>query len=129
MRHAPPSVALLPEAQDGRAWAGLSLQWGRAMIYKETLPNNQEVRVTFELPSSIWAERVNLVGDFNQWDTAKDELHQSRTDGKWRITLTLPTHKEYEFRYLVNGRDWHNDWHADKYRSNKYGTDNSVVCT
>ena len=99
------------------------------MIYKETLPNNQGVQVTFELPSSIWAERVNLVGDFNAWDTASDEMRQGRNDGKWRITLVLPEGKEYEFRYLVNGRDWHNDWHADKYRSNKYGTDNSVVCT
>jgi 1,4-alpha-glucan branching enzyme len=107
----------------------LSLQRGRAMIYKDTLPNNQGVQVTFELPSSIWAERVNLVGDFNQWDTTQDEMRQSRADGKWRITLTLPKGKEYEFRYLVNGRDWHNDWHADKYRLNKYGTDNSVVCT
>ena len=119
----------LPDLRDPHAWATLSLQRGRAMIYKETLPNNQGVQVTFELPSSIWAERVNLVGDFNEWDSTKDEMRQSRADGKWRISMIFPTGKEYEFRYLVNGRDWHNDWHADKYRLNKYGTDNSVVCT
>ena len=59
------------------------------MIYKETLPNNQGVQVTFELPSSIWAEQVNLVGDFNRWDTTKDEMRQGRNDGKWRITYNL----------------------------------------
>jgi 1,4-alpha-glucan branching enzyme len=100
-----------------------------AMIYKETLADKRTVRVTFELPSSIWAERVNLVGDFNGWDTAAHEMRQGRSDGNWRITLDLPAGKEYQFRYLVNGRDWHNDWHADKYMANRFGTDNSVVCT
>jgi 1,4-alpha-glucan branching enzyme len=99
------------------------------MIYKEPLPDGQNVKVTFELPSSIWAERVNLVGDFNDWNTAKDAMRQARSDGNWRITLTLPAGREYQFRYLVNGRDWHNDWHADKYAPNRYGTDNSVVIT
>jgi 1,4-alpha-glucan branching enzyme len=99
------------------------------MIYKETLPDGAHVQIVFELPSSIWAERVNLVGDFNNWDTAKDEMRQSRADGKWRVALVLPSGREYEFRYLVNGRDWHNDWRADKYRLNKFGSDNSVVCT
>jgi 1,4-alpha-glucan branching enzyme len=99
------------------------------MIRKEPQPGEQFVRVTFELPSSIWAERVNLVGDFNNWDSSKDEMLQSRHDGNWRITLILPAGREYQFRYLVNGRDWHNDWHADKYAPNQYGTDNSVVVT
>jgi 1,4-alpha-glucan branching enzyme len=99
------------------------------MITKEPQSDGKHMRVTFELPSSIWAERVNLVGDFNDWDTARDEMHQSRADGAWRITLTLSTGREYQFRYLVNGRDWHNDWHADRYTSNQYGTDNSVVKT
>ncbi len=99
------------------------------MIYKESLPDGKSVRVTFELPSAIWAERVTLVGDFNNWDTTRDEMRQSRSDGNWRITLELAAGREYQFRYLVNGRDWHNDWHADKYASNEFGTDNSVVVT
>jgi 1,4-alpha-glucan branching enzyme len=99
------------------------------MIYKEALPDGEIVRVTFEMPSSVWAERVNLVGDFNDWDTARDEMQQSRTNGNWRITLALPKGHEYQFRYLVNGQDWHNDWHADKYARNKFGSDNSVVVT
>ncbi len=99
------------------------------MIYKEPVPGGQFVRVTFELPSSIWAERVTLVGDFNGWDANKDEMRQGRGDGGWRITLVLPVGHEYQFRYLVNGRDWQNDWHADKYAPNQYGTDNSVVVT
>ena len=99
------------------------------MIYKEDLPDSENVRVTFELPSSVWAERVNLVGDFNDWDTVKDEMRQSRNNGNWRISLVLPKGRAYQFRYLVNGQDWQNDWHADKYALNKFGTDNSVVQT
>jgi 1,4-alpha-glucan branching enzyme len=99
------------------------------MIYKDPLPDGETVRVTFEMPSSVWAERVNLVGDFNDWDTARDEMQQSRTNGNWRITLALRKGQEYQFRYLVNGQDWHNDWHADKYARNKFGSDNSVVVT
>jgi 1,4-alpha-glucan branching enzyme len=99
------------------------------MIYKEPLPDGQHVRVTFELPSAIWAERVNLVGNFNNWDTTTDEMRQSRSNGNWRITLDLEAGRSYQFRYLVNGRDWHNDWHADKYAPNEFGTDNSVVVT
>ena len=99
------------------------------MIYKEPTLDGLQVRVTFELPSSLWAERVNLVGDFNDWDTSRDEMTQSRANGNWRITLVLPKGREYQFRYLVNGRDWHNEWHADKYVPNKYGSDNSVIST
>lgn len=99
------------------------------MIYKEPLPDGQHVAVTFELPSAIWAERVTLVGDFNNWDSTSDEMRQARSDGNWRITLILETGRQYQFRYLVNGRDWHNDWHADQYAPNEYGTDNSVLVT
>jgi 1,4-alpha-glucan branching enzyme len=99
------------------------------MIYKEPMQDGSHVRVTFELPSSLWAERVNLVGDFNDWDTSRDEMTQSRANGNWRIALVLPKGHEYQFRYLVNGRDWHNEWHADKFVPNKYGSDNSVITT
>ena len=99
------------------------------MIHKEMLPDGDHIKATFELPSSIWAERINLVGDFNDWDTTKDEMRQSRSDGSWRISLVLPAHREYAFRYLIDGRDWHNDWHADKYVANRFGTDNSVLIT
>jgi 1,4-alpha-glucan branching enzyme len=99
------------------------------MIYKEKSPEGKTVRITFELPSSIWAERVNLVGDFNNWSTTSHEMRQMGSEGAWRITLELPTNQEYQFRYLVNGRDWHNDWHADRYVLNRFGSDNSVIVT
>ena len=56
-------------------------------------------------------------------------MQQSRANGNWRITLTLPKGHKYQFRYLVNGQDWQNHGHVDKYARNKFGSDNSVVVT
>lgn len=40
------------------------------MIYKTPSPKPNHVRVTFELPASLWAHQVFLVGDFNGWGPA-----------------------------------------------------------
>ena len=32
-----------------------------------------------------------------------------------------------QYRYLLDGARWENDWQADKYLRNEYGGDNSVV--
>jgi 1,4-alpha-glucan branching enzyme len=99
------------------------------MITKKPSSKKGKVLVTFELPSAIWAESVNLSGDFNDWNTKSHPLRQARDDGRWYIELELDAGREYRFRYLVNGTDWHNDWHADKYVPNPFGGDDSVVTT
>jgi hypothetical protein len=44
--------------------------------------------------------------------------------------LTLDAGREYQFRYLVDGKKWENDWKADKYVAAPYSNaDNSVVST
>ncbi len=98
------------------------------MITKKPLPNSQ-VAVTFEMPASIWADSIHLVGDFNHWDRQSLPLRQRLSDGVWEITLTLDAGRQYEFRYLVNGADWQNDWQADRYAPNPYSSENSVVVT
>lgn len=99
------------------------------MIYKKASDRPDKVEVTFELPSSIWADQVHLCGDFNGWSKTATPLRQSRADGMWRVTVELDAGQRYEFRYLVNGTDWHNDWNADGHVSNPHGGDNSVVDT
>jgi len=99
------------------------------MIRKTPSARPGYVLVTFELPSGIWAESVHLVGDFNDWSQVSHPLSRGRDDGDWTITLELATGREFQFRYLVDGRDWHNDWNADKYVPNTFGGDNSVVIT
>ena len=97
------------------------------MIKKELVSNKDQVRVTFELPSTMWAERVNLVGEFNDWDTTATPMTHNRSDANWKVTLELEPGRRYRFRYLVDGKEWLNDWHADDHVENPYGSYDSVV--
>jgi 1,4-alpha-glucan branching enzyme len=98
------------------------------MIRKQPLPSGK-VAVTFEMPASIWADSIHLVGDFNQWDTQSLPMKQRHGDSVWEITLALETGHEYQYRYLVNGTDWQNDWQAERYAPNPFSSDNSVFST
>jgi 1,4-alpha-glucan branching enzyme len=99
------------------------------MITKRSARDPQKVLVTFELPPEIWADQVFLVGDFNDWSKTTHPMLPHREDGTWYITLELERGKAYQFRYLVNGNEWHNDWKADDYVPNPFGGTNSVVLT
>jgi 1,4-alpha-glucan branching enzyme len=97
------------------------------MIKKEPTEKEGRVLVTFELPSSTWAERVNLVGEFNDWDTRATPMAHNRADADWRATIEVEAGRRYRFRYLVDGKEWLNDWHADDYVENPHGSDDSLV--
>lgn len=98
------------------------------MLKKQFLKTKTGVKVTFSLPSQVQGENVHLVGDFNAWDEAATPMKRHK-DGSFSATLTLDKGKEYQFRYLVNGSEWHNDWEADRYVPNPFSGDNSVVST
>lgn len=95
------------------------------MIQKTVSPIPGHVRVTFELPASVWADHVFLTGDFNDWNPHELPIRQDR-DGVWRATLDLPAGQFYEFRYLIDGQ-WQTDYHADGFSSNNFGSYNSIV--
>jgi len=99
------------------------------MIIRNAGSRPGTVRVTFQLPATVWADSVHLVGDFNGWNRRSHPLMRTRDDDSWQITLELGQNKSYQFRYLVNGTDWHNDWHADRYAPNPFGGENSVLET
>ncbi len=98
------------------------------MISKGNASKSGKIRVTFKLPSSIWAETVHLVGDFNGWNRQSHPLSRTE-DGGWQIILELDKNHTYQFRYLINGTDWQNDWNADRYIANPFGGENSVLET
>jgi 1,4-alpha-glucan branching enzyme len=98
------------------------------MLKKQYLKTKPVCKVTFSLPASVQGENVYLVGDFNGWDEEATPMKRLK-DGSFAITLDLDKDKEYQFRYLVNGSEWHNDWEADKYVPNPFSGDNSVVVT
>ncbi|MCR5062196.1 MAG: isoamylase early set domain-containing protein [Treponema sp.] len=75
------------------------------------------------------AKTVNIAGDFNSWSSTDTPLKQAK-DGSFSVTLELPIDKEFQFRYLLDGYRWENDWKADKYIPAPFSNaDNSVVVT
>jgi 1,4-alpha-glucan branching enzyme len=67
-----------------------------------------------------------LCGDFNGWQIKGVPLSQE-SDGTWVAALVLEAGKSYRFRYYDNQGRWHNDWEADAYVSNEFGSDDSVL--
>ena len=75
------------------------------------------------------AQTINLAGDFNSWSSKETPLKKGK-DGTFSAKVTLDVGREYQFRYLVDGKKWENDWKADKYVAAPYSNaDNSVVST
>jgi hypothetical protein len=95
------------------------------MIYKTTSPIPRHLRVTFELPASLWASQVSVVGDFNEWSQSATPMTQAR-DGAWRATIDLPSGRCYEFRYRVDGQ-WRMDAQADQCALHRGRTDLCLV--
>lgn len=98
------------------------------MLKKQYAKNKPICKVTFYAKPSSPAQQVALVGDFNEWD-GRSHLMEPLKDGRYKITLELDTDREYQFRYLVDSREWLNDAEADGYTPNPFNSHNSVVRT
>jgi 1,4-alpha-glucan branching enzyme len=86
-------------------------------------------QVTFTMPKEAVqsAQTVHLAGDFNNWDTTATPLKKQKS-GDFSVTLDLQTGQEYQYRYLLDGKTWVNDWKADRYQPSPIGNwENSVV--
>lgn len=97
------------------------------MLKKRFFKTKSTCQVTFELPEAIEAKSAAVVGEFNEWDTAATPL--KKVKGVWKTTVELEKDKAFQYRYLVNGKEWYNDWQADDYVPNSIDGDNSVVKT
>ena len=100
------------------------------MVRKSLVKTDEglRARVIFTLPNSIWADRICLVGDFNDWNPTSHPLQRDR-EGNWSITVDLELGRVYQLRYLCDGDRWMNDSQADAYELNPFGSDNFVVLT
>jgi 1,4-alpha-glucan branching enzyme len=96
------------------------------MLKKRISKDGKKCRVNFELPAEINAETATLCGEFNDWD--KDALPMKKLkSGKFTAAATLETGKNYRFRYWLDGERWENDWEADAYTPNEFGTEDSII--
>jgi 1,4-alpha-glucan branching enzyme len=95
------------------------------MLRKEKTAGGK-VKVTFSMPALEGVTALFLVGSFNDWsDTATPMV--PGTDGGWSSALTLEEGWAYQYRFRDQDGGWHNDWAADSYVPNEFGSENSVV--
>jgi 1,4-alpha-glucan branching enzyme len=85
-------------------------------------------KVTFRLPREIAgvAQKASLVGDFTNWEKGALPMKRLKS-GDFEITLELPSNAEYRFRYLIDDCRWENDRHADEFKPNPFGSEDSVI--
>ncbi len=85
-------------------------------------------KVTFEVPKDAGAQTASVVGDFNGWDQNATPMKRKK-DGSFSAAINLESGKEYRFRYWLDNSRWENDWQADGYVPNGYGSEDSIVRT
>ena len=97
-------------------------------IKKQFLKTKPVCKVGFKVSKELanGASRVNLSGEFNNWNETSDEFNALK-DVSFTLTLDLETGRNYQFRYLLDGLSWVNDEAADAYQDNGFGSQNSVI--
>lgn len=98
-------------------------------LTKRFLKSKPVCKVNFKVSKEAVgsAAEVELLGDFNDWKQGSQPMKRNK-DGSFVATLDLETGKDYQFRYLIDGETWVNDWNADRYQFNPAGNcENSVV--
>ena len=99
-------------------------------LKKSYSKDKKTCNVTFNVTpdAAQGAKTVTIAGDFNSWSSTETPLKKSAKDGSFSVKIALEAGKEYQFRYLLDGSRWENDWAADKYIPAPFShTDNSVV--
>mgnify|MGYP001802030445 CR=1 FL=1 len=97
---------------------------------KEFVANKAICKVTFSIPAEavVNAQSCKILGFFNDWDPRKGAEMKKQKDQSFALTMELALGKNYQFRYLVDGTHWINDWHADaNWPSPYHGIENSVI--
>jgi len=100
-------------------------------LKKSFSADGKTCNVTFSVnpTAAAGASKITLVGEFNNWDKEASPMKKA-ADGSFSVKEKLDVNKQYQFRYLIDGNTWINDWKADAYiRSELANDDNSVVDT
>lgn len=98
-------------------------------IEKKYLKTKPVCKVKFVLPEELAAQATQayLAGDFNGWNYEATKLRKQKS-GQYATTIDLETGTEYQYKFVLDGERWENDYTADKYVPSGLGvTENSVV--
>jgi len=97
-------------------------------IKKNYLDNSTFCKVTFKLPNNMAhsTKQACIVGEFNNWDPNSLPMKKQK-NGEFTTSLNLEKGKTYQFKYLIDHKEWINDLDADSYAINEFQGENSVV--
>jgi len=97
-------------------------------LKKQYSKTKQVCKITFVLEKELVANatKVTLAGDFNNWDMENTPLKKSK-NGEFKTSLELENGREYQFKYVIDGREWINETEADKFVPNEFQSENSVI--
>jgi alpha-amylase/alpha-mannosidase (GH57 family) len=91
-------------------------------VFARPTATAEGVLFTFDAPG---AERVTIAGEFNSWAPARDQM--ARAEGStWRIVLPLKPGR-YEYKFVVDGKDWRADSDNPLSVPDPYGGRNSFI--
>jgi 1,4-alpha-glucan branching enzyme len=97
-------------------------------LKKHYIKSKPVCKVTFILSDdqAAYANNVNLTGDFNNWDVKSIPMKKVKKS-KFTTCLELEKGKEYQYKYIIDGKEWVNDVGADKFVINEFRSENSVL--
>jgi len=98
-------------------------------IKKQYLKTKPVCKVTFRISEERGnsAGTAHVVGEFNNWDFFSTPMKKLK-NGAFTATLDLEKGREYQFRYLLDNKNWENDDSADGFTSTPFGDgENSVI--
>ena len=79
----------------------------------------------FSFQSIKSAQRVNLAGEFNGWNTQATAMSRG-DDGVWRVTVQMPAGQQ-QYKFVADGDQWQSDPRNDQVISDGQGGNNSVI--
>ncbi len=96
------------------------------MPTKRYRKDRRTCQVTFTLPPEVAAASAHLCGEFNDWSTASHPMKRA-AEGGFELAVPLDAERSYRYRFLLDGDRWENDWAAERYEPNEFGSDDAVV--
>ena len=108
------------------AAAGLALFVGRRLTTgAETLSASSNAPLLFFAIDAPAANRVAVVGDFNEWNPHASPLARS-ADGRWEARVTVSPGR-HEYAFVIDDGEWVTDPMAPRAPDVGFGHPNSVV--
>lgn len=100
-------------------------------MVKQTFIKSRKVyQLTFEVaPAELPQGAVKslvVAGTFNGWSHTAAPFKKLKS-GVYKAIVEVDQPGMHQYRYLLNGETWLNDWHAEAYAPGEQGADNCVV--